>query len=205
MKRILILLTLFSSHAFADICTQADTDITASYKEMKKTSINSENYDYDKLFSLEQRFTEKLTTYLTQQGSFECTYPQATATGLVIKNAADNQLRAFLWESILYIKEDKDTPHTFRYVLQFLGKNGKPQADASFIDVVAKPLDIYPIRLNNETIYGIAHEQLSKEEGTKHHSFLIRFLHINEENKLRPAMRLQNEGQYWLAYSYNPE
>ena len=87
MKKILLCLCLFSSAAYANQCEIIDTELAASYSEMKTYGNYNENNE-EKYQSSEKRFKEALAKIENLEGKF-CAWEKAPKAGVGVLTSKD--------------------------------------------------------------------------------------------------------------------
>jgi len=127
MKKTLLCLYLFSSAAYANQCEIIDTELAASYSEMKTYGNYNENNE-EKYQSSEKRFKEALAKIENLEGKF-CAWEKAPKAGVGVGTSKDNKLQILTWDW-----QSGGTMHEYGSIWRYQLPNGTWKTEFNELD-----------------------------------------------------------------------
>ena len=127
MKKTLLCLCLFSSAAYANQCEIIDTELAASYSEMKTYGSYNENNE-EKYQSSEKRFKEALAKIENLEGKF-CDWEKAPKAGVGVLTSKDNKLQILTWDW-----QSGGTMHEYGSIWRYQLPNGTWKTEFNELD-----------------------------------------------------------------------
>jgi len=169
MKKILLCLCLFSSAAYANQCEIIDTELAASYSEMK-TYGNYNEKNEEKYQSSEKRFKDALAKIEKLEGKF-CAWEKAPKEGVRVLTSKDQKLQILAWDW-----QSGGTMHEYGSIWRYQLPNGIWKTEVNELDSYITWL--VSLKLNGKPYYYIETADIYSQ---CHHAIAAKFYQITEK------------------------
>ena len=166
MKKILLCLCLFSSAAYANQCEIIDTELAASYSEMK-TYGNYNEKNEEKYQSSEKRFKDALAKIEKLEGKF-CAWEKAPKEGVRVLTSKDQKLQILAWDW-----QSGGTMHEYGSIWRYQLPNGIWKTEVNELDSYITWL--VSLKLNGKPYYYIETADIYSQ---CHHAIAAKFYQI---------------------------
>jgi len=170
MKKILLCLCLFSSAAYANQCEIIDTELAASYSEMK-TYGNYNEKNEEKYQSSEKRFKDALAKIEKLEGKF-CAWEKAPKEGVRVLTSKDQKLQILAWDW-----QSGGTMHEYGSIWRYQLPNGIWKTEVNELDSYITWL--VSLKLNGKPYYYIETADIYSQ---CHHAIAAKFYQITNND-----------------------
>ena len=171
MKKTLLCLCLFSSAAYANQCEIIDTELAASYSEMKTYGSYNENNE-EKYQSSEKHFKDALAKIEKLEGKF-CAWEKAPKAGVGVLTSKDNKLQILTWDW-----QSGGTMHEYGSIWRYQLPNGTWKTEFNELDSDSDITSLTAPKLNGKPYYFVETADIYSQ---CHHAIAAKFYQITEK------------------------